>query len=164
MTGTEIAVAIAVIAASAASATGAVISAQNSAAQAEFSASVQRRNAEAARAKAFVESERKRRDTKRILAINRARIGSAGLAIEGSPLDALTDFAAEGELDALLIEYAGELGSIGREEQAALFRARAGQAQTAGTITAASTLLSGASTAGRGLIGTQSPTEGAAVA
>lgn len=152
MTGIEIAVAVAAVVAAAASTAASISSAQSQAKTARFNAKVAERNAQAARAKAAADAKRKRREGARLIALNRARIGKGGLAAEGSVVDMLADNQAENELDALIIEYGGELEAAGRIEQAALFRAQADNAEGAIPLTATATLAGGLSGAGRSLM------------
>lgn len=66
-------------------------------------------NAEAARQQAAAEAARRRRLAERERAAFRARLGSAGVTAEGSPVAALAAAAAESELDALGVLREGEL-------------------------------------------------------
>jgi len=111
----------------------------------KYNAQVAERNAKAAKAVAEAEAARKRRETQRLLRRQRAVYGKAGVTFEGSPLLVMEDTAAEGELDALLIEYRGLTQKQAYRSQAETDRMRAQQAKAAGWYGAGTSLLGAAS-------------------
>ncbi len=66
-------------------------------------------SAEAAEAQSQAAAERERREGRRQLGRFRARVGASGLALEGAPLEALADAAAEIELAAQEALFEGEI-------------------------------------------------------
>jgi len=113
----------------------------------KYNAQVAERNAKTAKAVAEVEAARKRRETQRLSSRQRALYGKAGVTFEGSPLLVMEDTAAEGELDALLIEYRGLTQTQAYQSQAESSRMKARQAKAAGWYGAGTSLLGAASSA-----------------
>lgn len=112
------------------------------------------RNAKAASDRAASEEDRLRSARRRQISAARAAFGSAGVQIEGTPLEVLSDMAREAEADALLIRHQGvAVGENARLD--AMFaarrnriaaedaRARAGQELIGGFGRAGATLLGG---------------------
>lgn len=128
-------------------AVGAFQQAGTQAAVAEFNAANSRNAAIAARDRASADADRRRREFDRIRGRNVANIGAAGLDFTGSPTAFLVDQAGEAELDALLVEYGGELEARGFEQRARLHRAEASSARAGAPLKAAGILLGGASRA-----------------
>ena len=94
-------------------------------------------NAKIAEQKADYEESQSRQRWKRLIGQQTALYAKAGVDISsGSPLLVLSQQAAEGELEALNIRYAGR-------NEAELQKWYGKQAKKAGTIAAASTLLTG---------------------
>jgi hypothetical protein len=74
----------------------------------------------------------------------RAAFGASGVSsTAGSALDVMMDSAANNARDALNIKHAGEMKALGYQNEAGLYRARAGMAQSEAELSAASTLLGG---------------------
>jgi hypothetical protein len=113
-----------------------------------YNAKVAERNAEMAKLEAETEAGRKRAETQRLLSRQRAVYGKAGVEFEGSPLLVMEDTAAEGEMDALLIEYRGATQMQARRSQADLDRMRARSARRMGWYGVGTSILGGASSAG----------------
>ena len=67
--------------------------------------------------------------------------------MEGSPLELMSETAAEGELDALMIERTGAVSAQRYGEEATLSRMKGSSAKRAGYWGAGTTLLTGASRA-----------------
>lgn len=110
---------------------------------AEYNAKLARRNAKSAKKNAEYEAGQKRKETKRLLGKQRVLYGKAGVTMEGSPLDVLQETAAQGEMDALMIErgYAQRTASYLSQVKLAQMRARGYRQQ--GYYGAGSTLLTG---------------------
>lgn len=114
----------------------------------KYNAKVAERNAMMAKLGAEKEAGRKRAEVRKLLARQRAVYGKAGVEFEGSPLLVMADTAAEGELDALLIEYRGLTQSQAQRSQAELDRMKARATKRAGWYGAGQSLLGGAARAG----------------
>jgi len=124
---------------------------------AQTNATIARNNASGAQRAANANEEASRRKSAYALSQQRAAIGQSGVAFEGSPLDVLGTSAGNAELDALNIRYQGQLQATNYLNQGLMQEAQAGAAQQsasnaedAGTLGAATSLLSGgAKIAGR---------------
>lgn len=112
------------------------------------------RNAKSALDKAASEEARLREARRRQISAARAAFGSAGVTIEGTPLEVLADMARVAEDDALLIRHQGVVGAEDTRLEAFLTarrnritaedaRSRAGQELIGGLGRAGSTLLGG---------------------
>lgn len=88
----------------AASAYGQVQQGKNQSAWASYNAKMAKRDANIAKQNAEYAATQKRRQTERLLSRQRALYGKAGVTMEGSPLIVAQETAAEGEMDALMIE------------------------------------------------------------
>jgi Zn-dependent metalloprotease len=141
---------------------GAVMQGQAQAKQAKYQAAVETNNAtiagwqaQDATQRGQIEEQRQRLATARLRGAQRAGMASNGVEIDsGSPLDVLMDTAQLGQLDALTIRSNAEREAYGLRNQQSNLTAQAGltrmagrSAQTAGYISAGSTLLSTAATA-----------------
>ncbi len=104
--------------------------------QGETEAAFLRAHAARQREAAGVEAGEFRRKARRIAGTQRARVGAAGVAAEGTPLLLFEDLAAEAELQAQRILTAG-LG------EAATLEAEAGLARSGARSAATETLISG---------------------
>jgi hypothetical protein len=97
-----------------------------------INAQMAERNAQAAEQQATqaiaegeAEAERQRLETRRRLGSARAIYGASGVDVFGSPLDVLSESAAEGELDALILQYQGSRRAQDYLTRAADYRNRA---------------------------------------
>jgi len=128
---------------------------------AEYNALIARQNAKLAgeqigivtKEKA-IEAARLRRNTEDILASQRASFGKAGVEMAGTPLMVAAETMTELELDALAIRYAGTIEQsrilaqqAGLRQEAQLQGMVGRQATLAGNLGAASSLLTGVSSA-----------------
>lgn len=142
---------------------GAIMQGQAQAKQAKYQSAVERNNAKIAGWQADdatkrgqIEEQRQRLATARLRGAQRAGMAANGVEIDsGSPLDILMDTQQLGELDALTIRSNAEREAYGFRSQQGNLMAQAGltqmagrNAQTAGYISAGSTLLSSAATTG----------------
>ncbi len=101
-------------AATALQAVGAIQQGQATKEQADFNAAIAERNAQiseqeadlARRGAAFEEAQLKR-NLAHLRGAQAAAVGASGLSLEGSPLHIMAETAAEAELDALAIRFAG---------------------------------------------------------
>ena len=111
----------------------------------KYNAQVAQNNAAASRNAAAIDMYQIREKNKRVLATQRARYAKANLQLTmGSPLEIMAASARQGELDAQVARYRGELGAAGFEAQASLLTSQAKSIRQAGVISATSSLLSGA--------------------
>lgn len=151
------------VASGVAAAGGAIKQGQAAKAQASYQSAVERNNAtiagwqaEDATKRGQVAEQRQRLATSRLAGAQRAAFGSSGVELtSGSPLDVLGDTAQLGELDALTIRSNAEREAYGFRAQQGNLMAQSGLTQMAGRdaqqasyISAGSSLLSSAATAG----------------
>lgn len=113
----------------------------------QYNAAIAERDAKASRQSAEYEAGRKRKETERLLGRQRALYSKAGVTFEGSPLLLMEETAAEGEIDALMIQREGKLRASRYQSEAELSRMKGSAAQRAGYWGAGSTLLTGGSSA-----------------
>ena len=144
-------------------AAGTVISAVGQSQAADYNAQVARQNAmyaeQAGQQQRQIAAENERRQrlrTTKLLGAQRAGYAKAGVTMEGSPLEIMSETASQGELDALNIRYGGEVGAYNARVQGSRYRSQAGfydfesgRTMTTGMIGAGSTLLTGAARAGQ---------------
>lgn len=143
---------IAVAIGAAISAAGAISQGQASKRQFAFQAAVQRQQAEREAQIAAVEEQRKRIADERQAGTIRARLAASGIDPgSGTALLVQQDFAAEAELDALLIRSGGEARASTLLNEAELAEAKGSAASTAGFAKAGSTLLTAAGTGKAGI-------------
>jgi hypothetical protein len=142
---------------------GAIKQGQAQKAQAKYQSAVERNNAtiagwqaEDATKRGQIAEQRQRLATSRLAGAQRAGMASSGVELtSGSPLDVLGDTAQLGELDALTIRSNAEREAYGARVQQSSLTAQSGLTQMAGRdaqqasyISAGSSLLSSAATAG----------------
>ena len=142
--------AIFVVAALAATGIGAYSAiAQGQAAEdaAKYNAKVNENNARSAEYQAQAEAQQVRRRNAAILGRQRAVLSKSGVTLSGSAEDLMYDSAVQGELEALNVLYAGNVQSGYYQSRARLSRFEGANARTAGYYGAASSVLSGASSA-----------------
>lgn len=135
-------------AAAAVSAYSAVRQGQAAKAAATFNETVDKQNADIARANAQAQAKQQDRENfLRLGAIRAAQGKNGGAAGEGSVLDIIGDVAAQGELEKQNILYQGELQARGYGNTATLDRFQGKNALTSSYYKAASDLLEGGSQA-----------------
>ena len=125
------------------SAIGTVASGFGAQSAAEFNARAAEQDARLERERAALEEARLRRQTGKILGMQRAAFSKAGVTLEGTPLLVQEETAAEAELDALVVRFGGEIGAAREEARARAERFGGRQALTAGLFGAGRTLLTG---------------------
>lgn len=122
---------------------------QTAAAAYEYNAKVAEAEGRARKQKAGLEEEQSREKLKRILGTQRALYAKAGVDItSGSPLLTMMDTAMEGEKEAQLIRYGGEVEEAQAINQARLQRMYGAGARRAGTVGGVSTFFTGLGQAG----------------
>jgi hypothetical protein len=135
---------IAKVAASAMEGYSQIQAARAEAAWHDYNAKIANRNAEQAVIQSKAEAKRRRQEIRKLLGVQGALYGKAGVTFEGSPLLVMADTAAEGELDARLIEYEGLLKKQAYKMQARASKLHAKGIRTASYWQAGSSLLGGA--------------------
>jgi hypothetical protein len=113
--------------------------------QAEYNAAVSEQNAAAARAQAALDESTSRKKSDMVLGQIRARAAANTGDVGGSALDVLADSAAEAELEALTLRYAGEVKARQQESEARLQKKRGASALIEGFIGAGTKLLTAGS-------------------
>jgi hypothetical protein len=139
MTGLEILAGVsaaASLASGVVSAMGAIQQGEATAASAEYNAAVADRNAKLKLAQTAEAESDMARQHRRQMGQIRAAYAQAGVSMQGSPLDVIEDTATEQAFERDQTEYEGRLQAIGLTEKAALFRAEASNARSAGMINA----------------------------
>lgn len=112
--------------------------------QADFAARVNEQQAAREREISALEERDFRKTQRRNFAERRAAMGASGVDLSsGSPLDAVSDFAAEAELQALRIRKGGEIKATRLDQQAELNRRAGKSAQRRGLFRGGASLLSG---------------------
>ena len=125
-------------------AVGSVIGGNKAKAAADYNASVSEQNAQQAEISAGLEEYRQRQLARKVIGRARGQVGASGIAASGSALDVIADSAAQAEMDAQMIRYRGAVQATNLRNQATSQRMEGSAAQTAGYISAASALTSGA--------------------
>ena len=140
---------VALVAASAAmSAASAKSSAKAQKNAAEYSAAVERNAAMTAQQQAEFDAQQIRDKSRRLVASQRAAFAASGIdPNSGRATDVSADTKNQGEMEALIAIYTGRSSATGHLAQSRLDTMRGDAAHRAGNINAASSLLSGASSA-----------------
>jgi hypothetical protein len=136
-------VTISLIAGTLISAAGTAYSAYQAGQTGRINEDIARNEAVAVREKAAYDEGRHRQRVRQLLSRQRALFGASGVELAGSPLLALEDTVAQGEMDALAIRHRGETEARRLITGGQLSRRRGRDAAIAGGIRTGSTLLSG---------------------
>ena len=151
-------IAIALVSA-AVSATGAIMSAQAQSDSAKYNAAVANNNAAMARQQGEFDAQQIRDKNRRVLAQQRNVFAANGVATDtGVATDVAADSAQQGEMQALMAIYTGRSSATAQEAQRKLYNMQAGNAMTAGYMSAGASLLGGASSAAAMDAGSKNPT------
>lgn len=149
MTGAEIALAAAAVS-TAASVGATAYSAVQQSEAADNNAKVAKRQAAWEQMRAKAEADRQAERDKRLLSTQRARIAAGGLdPADASPLQLLSETAAQANVDYRNILLGGEMESNRWRSQAAMARSESRNALIGGAFEATSKLASGASAYGK---------------
>lgn len=132
-----------IMAASAASAAGSVVQGISGFQQARFQSELAEQNADMARRRAEVQRGRLSREQRRRMGRARAIAGSRGVQVTGSPLEVLSDQAAEAAEERALVSFGGEVKAREQEARASAARAQGTQSLIGGFTSAAGTLAGG---------------------
>lgn len=114
---------------------------------AKFNAKQAEQNAQVATGQATEDERAFRVFSRQQLGAIQAGYGASGVQNVGSAEDVLESGAQQSEMDALKIRYGGQLKAKGYEDSASLSGMEASSASAGGYLSAAGTLLSGASKA-----------------
>lgn len=126
---------------------GNMAAAKNAKAVAEYNAQVAENEAILLARQKRDQEESLRKQSDRLEGAQRAAISKSGVQLKGSPLQALADTYFSTEMDAAMIQYAGDIDQMQKQSEAALTRSQ-GMARASSLKTAAiSSLLTGASQA-----------------
>ncbi len=93
---------------------------------------------------AHLEEQRRRDQTRGVLARQTARFAKAGITVEGTPLDVTLEAEADGELAALSARHGGLIDAYRYDNEAAAARREARSARLSGYVNVGSTILKGA--------------------
>ncbi len=130
---------------------GALMAGGAQASAGRFNAALMERQAQQQREAAAVEGDRLSRQRDRVLAAQRAGYAASGISgAEGTPVAVAADTGAEFDLDSMLAKWRGDAAADTLGLQAQASRRSARQAQVAGYVGAATSLLSGGYRVGRG--------------
>lgn len=138
------AVPYAIMAGAAVSAMGAMSAAKAQTQAANYNAQLAERNASVVREQTSAQIELQRRQADQVHGSLIAKVGAAGVTMDGSPMDVLQNSIANAVLDEHTIKYKGEMQARGYQESAALDRFQGKTATRQGYYHAASSLLTGA--------------------
>lgn len=131
------------LAGTAVSAAGQVAQGEQAAAMGQLQQQAYDQQARNTQSAASFEQDKERRKSELVAANARAQVGASGVALSGSPAEALIANAGESELDIQAIQWNSGMKQDQLRTQGSLARYSGDAAQTAGYISGASTLLSG---------------------
>jgi len=127
----------------AASVVGQISAGRSAKKAADYNAAIYERQAAQSRERGKLNAKRVRQKNRRIFGANLAAAGKNGLSSVSSLQDVVADNASQGELDALLAEYDGNINASNLQAQASSERFRGRQARNASYAKALGTGLSG---------------------
>ena len=110
----------------------------------EQQAASRREDARILRENAEFEIEQQRKRVRRFKGTQKVSLLASGVTLEGTALDILADTEIQAQLDRDIIRRNAELAARGLEQQARISAFTGGEAATAGSIRAGSTLLASA--------------------
>ena len=117
----------------------------------DFNANIAEQNARQSELIGAQEERHQRIMGRKALGQMRSAYGASGVTMEGSPMEVLAESAANAELDALNVAYARKSQAVNFRNEARAGRFAGSQAQIAGRIGAAASLMSGAEKAYAGM-------------
>jgi len=123
------------------SAYGAYREGQDAAEASRYNAQISREEAKMTEDSGALDAARQRKQVSRLIGTQKAGYAGAGVELTGSPLVAMIYTAAEGELDAQIIEYNTKIKARGQMSQADYDDRLAGVYSRSGMIRAGGTLL-----------------------
>jgi len=107
----------------------------------QFNAAVNRQKAELAREAGQIRSDRLRREKRKFTARQTAAFAAAGVRLTGSPLQTLSDTAAEIEFDIMVEDFNTRVSILNAQTAGELDIIRGEQSRTASLISSGTTLL-----------------------
>lgn len=143
--------AVAAVAGAGVSAVGSIQQGNAAQATANYNAAIEQQNAQQALAASQANAAITQQQTRRKLGEAAAAFGGAGVDMQGSPLDVMSDLATQGELQRRITLYQGTPQARGLTSQAGLDVAGGQAAASAGLTKAGGSLLTGISAAGKSL-------------
>lgn len=141
MTGVEIALAAAAVAATASAGYGTYASVEAANAQEQ----VAKQEAKQRQQAAAFEEAKLRRESARLQSRQQAAFAASGVTLDGSPLALLEDTVVNAELDALATRYGGQVGAYGANVRRKAAQAAGQGALIVGGLKTGASLLNGAS-------------------
>jgi hypothetical protein len=126
-----------------ASAWGAIQSGRQQEAAAKFASEMELGRAVQERAAAAIEERRHRKRSAKLLSTQKSLFLKAGVRMEGTPLEVITETATEAEFDAMLIRGGGYARSAEAMFRRGIYRMQGKGAREAGYLRAGTTLLTG---------------------
>ena len=123
---------------------GAYREGQDASEASKYNAEIARQQAKMAEEAGALDASRHRKQMSRLISGQKAAYAGSGVELTGSPLDAMIYTAAEGELDAQIIEYNAKVKSMGYMSQAIYDERLSDIYRKEGLYRAGSTLLTGA--------------------
>ena len=124
-------------------AAGAAYTAYSTHQTAKYNEKVAEQQAQQVTAKAKYDADLHRQRVQRLLSKQRALYGKSGVEMSGSPLLVMEDTIEQGEIDALAIQYGGDVESARARSQANLYKMQGRSAIVGGAARSGGTLLSG---------------------
>ena len=158
MAAAAVAIPYIMAAAAVVSAVGAIKSGQDQSAAMEYNARLEQEKAQAAQQQASAQAAIVDQANRRKLGQTAAAYGAAGVEMQGTPLEVMSDQATTGEMNRQLTLYAGTINSNMAMGQSALDSAQASMVQSSSYLSGASSLLGGAGKAMGGLYTPKSTT------
>ena len=126
---------------------------QDAAEAATYNARIAREEAALTEQAGALEASRQRSQISRLIGSQKAITAGSGVELTGSALDVMINTAAEGELDAQIIEYNTKVQASRFRSQSTRDIERAGAARTSGALKAGSTILTQGSKIGTDYFG-----------
>lgn len=130
-------------------AAGALSSGAQQSALSEYNAKVSEANALATKQASLEEEDKHRQNAHRLLSDQAGTFAASGVDLEGSPLEIMSQTAAQAERDAITIRNSGSVAEAQQRSQAAMDRLSAKSATSSSYWKAGSSLLTGVSSMSR---------------
>lgn len=116
------------------SAAGSVYGGYTQSKMAKYRADLAREEAQAEEKRGALEEARFRKGVERFKGEQRARYAASGMTMEGSPLLAMEETAAEAEIDAILIRHASESRISSLKAEQSYYKTQAGHLMASGLL------------------------------
>ena len=122
---------------------GSIAGGQANAAASRAQAAAYERQAAAEREQAAFNADQQQEKAIKLISTQRASMLAAGVSLQGTPTDVITDTTRQTDLDVQAIRYNGEIKAGNFETQAGIFRTKAASQEEAGFLGALSPLIKG---------------------